>query len=155
MINYVETRISLSTFKVPGCCWRMRSRVRDRPKPTASAVGLVVKKRWQIFALIYRETLMVLSRQRSSTALASFCVFTNSSRVNFMSIDRFLATIFRLVTYSLTNTIDDMYQSAVEIRESYFRQTDRTVILNINYYIEVAICCYKQRNATNLGSRIK
>ncbi|MEG5033782.1 hypothetical protein [Microcoleus sp. AT3-D2] len=31
---------------------------------------------------------------------------------------------------------DIFYQSAVEILEANFRQSDRTVILSINYYIE-------------------
>jgi len=66
----------------------------DQPKPTASAVGLVVKKRWQIFALISRETLMVLSRRPSSTAFASFFVFSKFLRVNFIFINRFLAVHF-------------------------------------------------------------
>ncbi|MEG4067842.1 hypothetical protein QUA42_10865 [Microcoleus sp. Pol11C2] len=70
MGNSVETRISLSTFKVLRCSWTMRARVRDNPKLTASAVGLVVKKIWQIFGLISRETLRVLSRRPSSTAFA-------------------------------------------------------------------------------------
>ncbi|MEG3934436.1 MULTISPECIES: hypothetical protein [unclassified Microcoleus] len=94
MINSVETRISLPTFKVPPCCWAIRSRVRDNPKPTAYAVGIVVKRRWQILALISRETLMVLSRKPSSTTFASFCVFSKFLRVNFMFIYRFLATNF-------------------------------------------------------------
>ena len=37
---------------------------------------------------------MVLSRGQSSTALASFCVFTKFLRVNFIFIDWFLAARF-------------------------------------------------------------
>ncbi|MEG3924994.1 hypothetical protein [Microcoleus sp. D3_18a_C4] len=94
MIKSVETRISLSTFKVPPCCSAIISRVRDNPKPTAYAVGLLVKKIWQIFALISRETLMVLSPRSISTTFASVCVFSKFLRGNLIFIYRLLATHF-------------------------------------------------------------
>jgi len=64
-----------------------------------------------------------------------------------------LLPTFLLLKDSITTTIKDIYKSAGEFKECYFRESDRTFILSINPHIEAESDRLLWTNCTDSSSQ--